>query len=49
MDEQRTEMSSNPAPAAPIFRFVVSHRKDRSMPLALVEQSCTPVVAECRH
>jgi 4a-hydroxytetrahydrobiopterin dehydratase len=41
-DEQRTEMSSNPSPPAHIFRFVISHREDRTMPLALVEQSCTP-------
>src|SRR5215472_9134083 len=42
-DEQRTEMSSNPSQPAHIFRFVISHRKDRTMPLALAEQSCTPV------
>src|SRR5271166_1427469 len=40
--EQRTEMSSNPSPPAPISRFIVSHRRDHTMPLALAERSCTP-------
>src|SRR5215472_8716509 len=48
-DEQRTEMSSNPSQPAHIFRFVVSHRKDRMMPLALAKQSCTPVAPACRQ
>src|SRR5215831_2465066 len=31
-------MSSNPSQPAHIFRFVVSHRKYRTMPLALAKQ-----------
>jgi len=41
-DEQRTGMSSKHFSICAHIRFAVSHRKDRSMPLALVEQSCTP-------
>src|SRR5215469_11748431 len=41
-DTQRAEMPSNLSPLTPICRFAVFPWRDRTMPLALAERSCTP-------